>query len=69
MRVDISRDLKATHYCVYCGLTMKAREELLCRDRDGDFCESRKVAPLSELAKDHPRVLAAVARKKKAGKS
>lgn len=45
MRVDISRDPKATHYCKYCGLTMKARDELMCRDRDGDFCEPKKRSP------------------------
>lgn len=45
MRVDISRDPKATHYCMHCGLTMKARDELFCRDRDGDLCEAKKREP------------------------
>jgi rubrerythrin len=42
MRVDISQDPKATHYCKYCGYTMKARAELMCPVRDGDFCEAKK---------------------------
>lgn len=42
MRVDISLDPKATHYCKHCGYTMKAREQLLCPVLDGDFCEPKK---------------------------
>jgi hypothetical protein len=42
MRVDISLDPKATHYCKYCGYTMKARAELMCPVRDGDFCEAKR---------------------------
>lgn len=42
VRVDISQDPKATHYCACCGLTMKAREVLDCPVRDGDLCEAKK---------------------------
>lgn len=59
MRVDISRDDRATHYCKHCGLTMKARDQFFCRDRDGDFCEPCKVLPLADLNIGHPRVIRA----------
>jgi hypothetical protein len=42
MRKDISLDKKATHYCKYCGLTMRSRDQLDCPDRDGDLCEPRR---------------------------
>ncbi len=45
MRVDISLDPEATHYCMWCGLTMKARAELICSVRDGDLCEPKKRGP------------------------
>lgn len=53
-RKDISLDPKATHYCSGCGLTMKARDELMCPVADGDFCVPKrreKSAPRSPAKK------------------
>jgi hypothetical protein len=50
MRVDISRDPKATHYCMYCGLVMKARDVFMCRDCDGDLCVAKKRSPKKKQA-------------------
>ena len=41
---------KGTHYCVYCGYDMKAKEERLCVDCDGDVCKPKKRE--SKKAKD-----------------
>jgi len=52
---------KGTHYCAYCGYDMKAKEERLCVDCDGDTCKPKKrekrkpkltnptISPLAEL--------------------
>jgi len=53
VRVDISQDPKATHYCAHCGLTMKAREVVDCPMRDGDLCEAKK----RSTKKPAPRVV------------
>ena len=42
MRRDIGLDPKATHYCKYCGLTMKPRDFFMCPVCDGDFCIPKK---------------------------
>lgn len=42
MRTDIALDPKATHYCKWCGLTMKAKDEIECQVCDGDFCQAVK---------------------------
>ena len=47
MRKDIAHDPKATHYCKYCGLTMKPKEVLDCPVCDGDLCEAKKRERLS----------------------
>lgn len=35
---------KGTHYCVWCGFDMKAKEERECAACDGDICQARKRA-------------------------
>lgn len=55
MRCDIALDPKATHYCKYCGLTMKAREQLECSARDGDLCEAKRREPRATVARPSAR--------------
>lgn len=55
-RIDISLDSKATHYCIWCGLTMKGHEELECCAHEGDLCEPQKrekEAPVVEVSQDY----------------
>jgi len=45
MRRDISADPKATHYCKYCGLTMRPDDVIECPVCDGDLCDPKKREP------------------------
>jgi len=62
MRVDISQDPRATHYCMYCGLVMKARDHWLCSVRDGDPCEPKRRRPAFRAAHVYDGCPACVAR-------
>lgn len=62
-RKDISLDPKATHYCGGCGLTMKARDELMCPVADGDFCvPKRREKGAKRVAAKKPTVVWLVVR-------